>query len=80
MHLGPVHHSPLEFLEVPGCDGLGVRQLGGKHKWDAYLVGVDVGVRRDDRARRVVDPLTHHVLTEQALFLLQQLWAEGDTV
>ena len=48
---------------------------GGKDSWYAYLICIDVGVWWDDRTRRIVHTLAHHVLAKQTLLLLQELKA-----
>ena len=65
-----------ELLEVPRRHGLRVGQLLGEHERDSDLIGADVRVRGDDGTTCVVDALTHHVLPEQSILLLQQLGGE----
>ena len=69
----PVEDAASEALHVAGRDGLRVRQALAEVEREADLVCVNVGVRTDDRARRKVHALPHHVLAEQSLLLLQLL-------
>ena len=59
--------------DVPGRDALREGQPDGEVGRDADLAGGQVGVGRDNGARRKVDALAHHVFPEQPLLLLQLL-------
>jgi hypothetical protein len=73
MHVRSIDDHFPEFLYVPRRDWHFVRELLGKHLWEADLVDADVWVGGDDGARGVVHPLAHHVHAEDALLSLDQL-------
>ena len=60
-------------LVIVGRDGLGVGQVEGDAPGHAQLINGDVGVARNDRARRKVDALAHEVAPHSPLFPLQPL-------
>mmetsp|Transcript_11591 Transcript_11591/g.25066 ORF Transcript_11591/g.25066 Transcript_11591/m.25066 type:complete len:301 (-) Transcript_11591:2934-3836(-) len=63
----------LHFGNVQSGDGRGESESFGKIERKTDFVGSDVGVGRDDGAAGVVDAFSHHVLSENTLFLFQQL-------
>lgn len=76
IHARAVLHQLAHGLDVPVSHGLGVRELLGEPQGNADLGGAEVRVGRDDGTARVVYPLAHHVLSEQALLLFQHLFPE----
>lgn len=58
-------------MHIPGGDRLWVGQLLSEDDRYPDLVGVDAGVRGDNRTSGVVDSFAHHVHAEQPFLLLQ---------
>ena len=63
----------LKHGEILRRDGLGEGQLLGHHFRHAHLLDTEVGVRRDDGPAGEVHTLPHHVQSEDAVLLLQNL-------
>jgi len=75
--VGSLLDNVAHLRHVDRVDTGGIGELFGEDVRNANLVHVLVGVGRDHGTTRVVHPLAHHVLAEQALFLLQNLWEMG---
>jgi len=78
--VGPVDDALAQGLGVGRRDGSRVGQRASKHMRHADLARVQEGVRRNDRARRIVDALAHHVHTEEAYAPRRRGEGGGETV
>ena len=73
MYLSAVSNKFSKLLGVERAHALWESKLFGHELWYAYLVGCNVRVWRNDTSASVVDSLSHHLHSEHALFLFEQL-------
>lgn len=70
-YINSIYDSLLHLLEIMTGDRLRKGQFLGKDGWYTDLIGLDVGVGRDDTACSEVDTLPHHILSEESFFLFR---------
>mmetsp|Transcript_14393 Transcript_14393/g.39001 ORF Transcript_14393/g.39001 Transcript_14393/m.39001 type:complete len:244 (-) Transcript_14393:836-1567(-) len=71
--VGTIVHQRLQLVDVEGRGSFRERQVQRDGPRYAQLINADVGVARDDCARRKVDALAHEVAPDAAFFALEAL-------